>query len=142
MLEVNPKHSNTLYNYAVLLDTHLKRLPEAESLYRRTLEMEPRHAYALYNLAVLLEDKCFNISDKYPNVTDEEIETGKQEALQLYKRAVDADPKDATTMADYARYMLMRLEDATKAEPIFVAALKLDPSCEVAMFHYGLLLHK
>jgi hypothetical protein len=36
---VHPKHANTLYNYAVMLDTHLKRKKEAEGLYRRALEV-------------------------------------------------------------------------------------------------------
>lgn len=61
-LEVSSIHSNTLYNYAVMLDTHLKRKEEAEGLYRRAIDIESRHAYALYNLAVLLEEKQFILS--------------------------------------------------------------------------------
>ena len=53
----SPQHANTLYNYAVMLDTHCDRKEEAEGLYRQALSFEPNHPYALYNLAVLLEDK-------------------------------------------------------------------------------------
>jgi tetratricopeptide (TPR) repeat protein len=59
VLLFTPNHTNTLYNYAVLLDTHLKRKDEAEGYYRKTLDLEPKHAYALYNLAVLIEEKLF-----------------------------------------------------------------------------------
>ena len=55
-IAVSATHANTLYNYAVLLDSHLKRKDEAEVLYRRCLESQPRHAFALYNLAVLREE--------------------------------------------------------------------------------------
>lgn len=60
VLHYTSSHANTLYNYAVLLDTHMKRKTDAEIYYRRTLEIEPKHAYALYNLAVLLEEKTFS----------------------------------------------------------------------------------
>jgi hypothetical protein len=92
-----------------MLDTHLKRKPEAEQLYRRALECEPRHAYALYNLAVLLEELYFN-ANKVPQNEGAEIidhmkEVHKEEVLSYYKRAVDADPKDSATLADYGRYV-------------------------------------
>jgi hypothetical protein len=85
-LTVHPKHVNTLYNYAVLLDTHNPPLPgaenaviakrqssgigsasnsggasrraEAAALYMRAIVENPTHSYALYNLAVLKEDEA------------------------------------------------------------------------------------
>ena len=50
-------HVNTLYNLAVMFDTHCKRKREAEELYRTALQEEPDHIFALYNLAVLLEER-------------------------------------------------------------------------------------
>jgi tetratricopeptide (TPR) repeat protein len=145
VLDITPTHANTLYNYAVLLDTHLLRKSEAEQYYRRALEVEPRHAYALYNLAVLLEEKYAN-SDIYKEITDESqrlaIMDKRQEVCALYQRAAEADQKDATTLADYARYIFVRLDNATVAEPMFVAALKLDPGCEVALYHLALVFYK
>lgn len=108
-MEVHPKHANTLYNFAVMLDTHLKRRDEAEVLYRNALEVEPRHAYALYNLAVLLEERSFNSKSDIGNAAKGPLASiGKEESLRkeictLYKRAVDADPRDAVTLADYGR---------------------------------------
>lgn len=115
-LQVNPNHSNTLYNYAVMLDTHLKRKNEAESLYRKTIAIETRHSYALYNLAVLLEERQFilnntiklrqkeqaedpnDVSGFVATQSAEEEKKVKQEISSLYRKAVDADPRDATTM--------------------------------------------
>ena len=101
-----------------MLDTHCKRKEEAESLYRRSLEVEPRHSYALYNLAVLLEEKYSKLDHAAANAafgSDEEAkaaataaaasakETHRSEVCKLYQRAVEADPRDATTVADYGR---------------------------------------
>lgn len=137
-LEVNPVHTNTLYNYAVMLDTHLKRRPEAESFYRRALDCEARHSYALYNLAVLLEEKYFNQAQAEFIADNEQ----KLEVLDFYRRAVDADPRDATTLADYGRYLLLRMDDVTRAEPILKAALKLESENTVAMFNLAVLYHR
>ena len=122
-LEVQPTHANSLYNYAVMLDTHLKRKEEAEGLYRRALAVEPRHAYALYNLAVLLEERYSTqlitqaqtsaeiAATMGPNIAaameDQELratdQQRREEMLALYQRAVEADPRDPTTLADYGR---------------------------------------
>jgi hypothetical protein len=40
------------------------------------------------------------------------------------------------------RFILTKLDDAAKAEPILLLALKLDPSSEVALFNMGLLQYK
>eukprot|EP01038_Epipyxis_sp_PR26KG_P004166 gene4166-5930_t len=143
-LDVNPKHANTLYNYAVMLDTHVKRKDEAEDLYRRTLEIEPRHAYALYNLAVLLEEKLFStiIGDTKVAKNTPIDSNLKLEVASLYKKAVEADPRDPTTLADYGRFLLTRMEDPVKAEPILVASLKLDAGGEVALYNMALLMHR
>jgi tetratricopeptide (TPR) repeat protein len=75
-----PNHANTLYNYAVMLDSHCNRRDEAEELYHKALSIEPHHPYALYNLAVLLEDK-YKIEEK---------------AIKELSRKSDADSCDAT----------------------------------------------
>lgn len=95
-LAVYPKHVNTLYNYAVLLDTHnpplsgaesaalqrrqsvsggaavpssneTSRRAEAASLYARAIAENPTHSYALYNLAVLKEDDARTASTLIPH---------------------------------------------------------------------------
>ena len=132
---VNPTHANTLYNYAVLLDSHLKRKEEAEILYNKCLEAQPRHAFALYNLAVLREEITGNMINKSSasqhalNIlrskeeTSDSIEQQKaehesniiseeeqQELLadvsKLYERSVEADPNDFTALADCGRYII------------------------------------
>lgn len=122
-LAVTPNHSNTLYNYAVLLDTHLKRREDAEGYYRQTIALEPRHAYALYNIAVLLEEQFVKLQNALPVGTasnnpntnappsspsrqsqaEIEINRRKTEVCDFYRRAAEADPKDANSLADYGR---------------------------------------
>jgi tetratricopeptide (TPR) repeat protein len=121
-LAVTPNHSNTLYNYAVLLDTHLKRREDAEGYYRQTITLEPRHAYALYNIAVLLEEQFVKLQNATPisnptnsnanappsspsrqSQTETEINRRKTEVCDFYRRAAEADPKDGNSLADYGR---------------------------------------
>ena len=39
-LNISPVHANTLYNFAVMLDTHCSRKVEAEELYRQAIAVE------------------------------------------------------------------------------------------------------
>ena len=139
-LIVAPNHSNTLYNYGVMLDTHLNRKPEAESLYCRALEGEPRHPFALYNLAVLLEERYSTTTDatgrndgKGMTSTINEENTLLQEVKSLYQRAIDADPRDPHTKADFARFLIARMNDLTAAEELLNLSLSIDPACELAL---------
>lgn len=122
-----------------MLDTHLKRKEEAEALYRRALEVEPRHAFALYNLAVLLEERySVNLITQAatsaevaatmgPNIAaameDPEFREKdlkqRQEILQLYQKAVEADARDTTTLADYGRYTFILRGALTMVRSIF-----------------------
>jgi tetratricopeptide (TPR) repeat protein len=110
-LEVSPVHANSLYNYGVLLDSHCLRKPEAEELYCRCLEVEPRHSFALYNLAVLREEVmstslASNLNTDESKATEEvSPKYSAPEIRSLYEKAVAADPKDATTMADCGRFV-------------------------------------
>lgn len=131
-LNVAPTHSNTLYNYAVMLDTHCNRKVEAETFYRRALDVDPKHSYALYNIAVLLEEIALERNG----------EEGKLEIAMFYKRAVEADSRDAAAVADYGRYLLVRLDDCKHAEPLLQRALHMDDENEVALYNLGLLNHK
>ena len=133
-MQFTPKHTNTLYNYAVLLDTHLKRRAEAEQFYRRALELEGKHAFALYNLAVLLEE----LATQQPQQSEEQ----KREIAALYKKAVEADPRDPATLADYGRFLYTQLGEVAGAEQALQAALKLDAHCESALYHLALVAHK
>jgi len=163
-LSHSPRHANTLYNLAVMLDTHLGRKPEAEEQYRRALDVEPRHAYCLYNLAVLLEDKQLAAERAEERAARMQAAAGgagaagaaagvvaegesrRQEAraeiASLYQRAVDCDPRDATAVADFGRFLLTRMGDVDAAETQLFAALQLDAENAVAIYNMALLLHK
>ena len=122
-----------------MLDTHLNRKPEAESLYRHALEGEPRHPFALYNLAVLLEERYSTTvdatgrdSDKGMTSTNQENDL-LQEVKSLYQRAIDADPRDPHTKADFARFLIARMNDLSAAEELLNLSLNIDPACELAL---------
>lgn len=88
------QHSNTFYNYAVMLDTHCNRKPEAESLYRQAIQIESRHSYALYNLAVLLEDKeKYRNTHLNDNVTDN---NSNNNSIAESKNGKDSSPHQHT----------------------------------------------
>ena len=55
-IDLDPSHSNSIYNYAVLLDSGLQNKDKAEIMYRKCLEVNEKHSFCLYNLAVLIED--------------------------------------------------------------------------------------
>lgn len=159
-LNVSPDHANTLYNLAVMLDTRCKRKHEAEKHYRRCVEVEPKHAYALYNLAVLLEEKLSVSSSEKGGKSqldeeEENIKTAEDREIQasitkkerteisdFYKRAVEADPGDSTTLADYGRYLLTKMVDPVAAEKVLLQAIKADPQSEIALFNLAVLYHK
>jgi tetratricopeptide (TPR) repeat protein len=70
------------------------------------------------------------------------IEGQKQDLLMLYKRAHDADARDPTTLADYGRYVYVRMGNPDQAEPLLLGAIKLNPSCDVALYHLAILMHR
>jgi tetratricopeptide (TPR) repeat protein len=158
VLEVTPSHSNTLYNYAVMLDSHCGRRADAEGLYERAIHVEPRHAFALYNLAVLKEEKAMvaerealeettlggtkigkSDGSEPMKQTEKEKLARRKAVCDLYARAHDADPLDATTAADYGRFLLARMDRLEDAEPVLLHALQKDPHCVVALYNMALL---
>ena len=48
----------------------------------------------------------------------------------------------ALVLLDATRFLLVRMENASKAEGILEAALKMDEDCEIAMFNLAVLLHR
>jgi tetratricopeptide (TPR) repeat protein len=121
-----------------MLDTHCKRKAEAEDMYRRAIVVEPNHAYGLYNLAVLLEEKTSSMKNT-GNIDENTYQSQMLEVESFYRRAVQVDASDATTMADYGRFLLMKLEDIKNAEAVLKKAVAIDVNHEVALFHLGML---
>ena len=55
-MRIDPHHHNSIYNYAVLLDSGIKDKHKAEEYYLGCLEVNPKHCFCLYNLAILVEE--------------------------------------------------------------------------------------
>ena len=105
-MALDPRHANSCYNYAVMLDAGLGAHARAEELYRRALETNPRHAYALYNLAVLVEESRRGDAAAIPEVRE------------LFERAVRAAPEDALALSDYGRFLVVVDKNYQLAETI------------------------
>jgi tetratricopeptide (TPR) repeat protein len=166
---VSPSHSNSLYNYGVLLDSHCQRKQEAEILYRLALDIDPKHSFALYNLAVLREEalslytinpseySSAPITNPIPQSSIPARTSQPSASLSLfspqvslpiptpdevkgwYERAVQADPSDATTMADCGRFLSDKMNDPQKGEGYLKKALQINGSCDVAALHLGII---
>lgn len=63
----------------------------------------------------------------------------QDEIRAFYHRAHECDPRDATALADYGRYILSEFKDVTNATLLLNKALALDPQSEVAMYSLALL---
>ena len=127
-MEIDPNHANSIYNYAVLCDSGLKDQTLAESLYKQCLEVSDKHAFALYNLAILIEEMRGK------------TEAGKEEVDGLFRRATEAAPNDAVTLADYGRFKMIVCKDVGTSERLLRQALQIDPGCLVGNYNLGLLL--
>ena len=134
---LNSEHANTLYNYGVLLDSHLLKKADAEAMYRRAITVSPKHPFALYNIAVLLEE---DLSKLRPEAGTK-YEDLKTEVCNFYMRATDASPGDPTTVADFGRFLLTYTDEQKKGENCLHSAIKLDSKCIVALFQLGLLYY-
>jgi Tfp pilus assembly protein PilF len=145
-LQHHSTHANTLYNYAVMLDSHCNRSDDAEGLYERAIQQEPKHAFALYNLAVLREEKLMMLEATEvmeDTKVHSSIKTQRRRAvMELYRRAHDSDPNDATTAADYGRFLLSRMDDAEQSEKVLLKSLELDKNQLVGLYNLGVLKHK
>ena len=126
-MEIEPNHTNTLYNYAVMLDSHLSRKDEAEDLYRRVLKIDHRHPYTLYNLAVLLEDKLKGYKAQFllrkndlkrslANRDDDDDDDFNESLKKLTDEDIELDYLNKTLMETRA-VVLDLYERATDADP-------------------------
>jgi tetratricopeptide (TPR) repeat protein len=153
-LVVDPQHANSLYNYGVMLDTHLKQKDEAEELYRRAIAAAPRHAFACYNLAVLLEERLERLDrsqaeqvqrygkrgdDSDPGSHGFTRQERVREVVGMYHRACELSPGDATSLSDYGRFLASQTPLIEQATQALNAALEADPNCETALYHLGAL---
>lgn len=126
-MRIDPHHHNSIYNYAVLLDSGIKDKHKAEEYYLRCLEVNPKHCFCLYNLAILVEELRGG------------EEEGKVEAEKLFLKAVEASHDDPMTVADYGRFLLVCIGDAERAKKELTKAVEIDGGCVVGNYNLGVI---
>lgn len=114
-LKYEPTNKFALYNLA-LIDEAQGNYGLAEEKYRAALKTDPAYEPALYNLAILRTSR------------------DPQEAMALYQRAVEANPKDASAMLNLG--LLQRaagqkaLGDANVAKAVALNPKLKDPAAK------------
>jgi Tfp pilus assembly protein PilF len=125
-LEADPKHVNTLCDYALLLTTVRGKHDDAEAMYKRALaaEADPKHVHTLYCYARLLTD----------------VQGEHDDAEAMYKRALEADPKHFNTLCNYANLLTNVRGKHDDAEAMYKRALEADPKHVNTLRNYAILL--
>ncbi|EKX53246.1 hypothetical protein GUITHDRAFT_64500, partial [Guillardia theta CCMP2712] len=140
----NPRDSRSLFGLATVLH-RMGKLQSAESFYRKSLEIQPDNVECLTNLSILLDDEgrleeaccCMEraftknsrdlgVLSNYGHLLCKQNDFTKAE--QVLKRALRLCPTHVLSLHNYACLLWRKDRDIRKAEELFAAALRLDPS--------------
>jgi Tfp pilus assembly protein PilF len=125
-IEANPKHADSLCNYASFLGSVRRNQAGAGEYLKRAIDADPQHARSLSiyggHLAAVQKDP-----DK---------------AEEYYKRAIEADPTNCTALSRYARFLWNDRRNSDKAEEYYKRAVESDPNDVFCLGVYSeFLLH-
>jgi tetratricopeptide (TPR) repeat protein len=149
-LAVEPRHAFALYNLAVLREEKVM-IAEREEAEARDA---PAPAAAESNNekgetagdgsggGTLVSSKAVAKQKSMLQKTEAEKMARRSAVCELYARAFDADPQDATTAADYGRFLYARMDKREEAEIVLFKALALDDRHIVALYNLALAMHK
>ena len=110
-LEIDPKHTNHLGNFANFQWQIRQDYNKAEQLYQQAIDADLKHANHLGNFATFLTD----------------IRQDYDKAEQLYLQAIDAAPKDADHLSNFANFQWKVHQNHDKAEQLYQQAVDADP---------------
>ena len=154
ILKINPNHSQTLNNIAVIF-TNLKDYQKAISSYEKAIEINPNFADAHYNLGVIfmkLRDyqkaiSCYekviesnpNYAKAYYNQGNTYSELGDyQKALGCYDKAIKINPNYSVTYNNLGN-IFQKLGDLQKAKDCYEKAIKINPNYVDAYYNLGVI---
>lgn len=101
-IDADPKNLSTLFQYGVFLQVHRNDAAAARARLREALSLEPE------NLAILL--RTAEISTQVGELDDAE---------DLYRRAVQANPEDPDVLELYAQFLYFNRSDMARAESLY-----------------------
>lgn len=104
----------------------LRSVQKAERLFERAIECNGEHSESLGALAALLHARA------HPAETDR--------VLQLYERAVAADPFSVNTRSNFGLFLADQAKDVVASERQYCRALELSPAHPNSCYNYGVLL--
>ena len=154
VLKINPNHSQTLNNIAVIF-TNLKDYQKAISSYEKAIEINPNFADAHYNLGVIfmkLKDyqkakDCYekaiennpNYAKAYFNQGNTYSELGDyQKALVCYDKAIKINPNYSVTHNNLGN-IFQKLGDLQKAKDCYEKAIEINPNYVDAYYNLGVI---
>lgn len=143
-IAVEPRHAFALYNLAVLKEEKVMIAEKEESSNASNTSgggAQPGPE-GEQGATVLVSSKKFAEQKATGSKADKEKSARRAAVCDLYARAHDADPHDATTAADYGRYLLSRMDKREDAEVILMKAMALDDSHTVTLYNLALVMHK
>ena len=109
ILKIDPNHSETLNNIAVIFSS-LKEYQKAKECYEKAIEINPNYANALNNLGIIFKELGEN-----------------QKAKECYEKAIKIDPNYANALNNLG-VIFKELEENQKAKECFEKAIKIDPN--------------
>ena len=145
-LKHNPENVNTLNNYALFCHKTLKKMDDAEALFKRGLIVTD---LVLYDLEESEEDGMVEefrrknrlkvaasatLMSNYANFL-KSVRGYASSAETLHKKAITLSPTLAPALGNYAKFLMDSKHDFVEAEEMFKRALKagesLSKSCDL-----------
>lgn len=150
-IAVEPRHAFALYNLAVLKEEKVMIAEKEENSSGSGNsagggvgggEAGPDGGEAGLNGAGLVSSKRVAEEKAAGRKSEKEKLARRAAVCDLYARAHDSDPHDATTAADYGRFLLARMDKRDEAETVLMKAMALDSKHAVALYNLALVMHK
>jgi len=120
-LEIAPKDTAFLGNYATFFWQMRHDYERAEEFYHRAIEADPRHANILGAYATFV----WHVRHDY------------ERAEEFYRRAIDADPNQVNALSNYAVFLHHIRHDYERAEEFYRRAVEADPNHVINLGNYA-----
>ena len=120
ILKINPNHSQTLNNIAVIF-TNLKEYQKAKECYQKAIKINPSYADAHNNLGIIFKEE-----EEY------------QKAKECYEKAIEINPNYVSAYYNLGN-IFKELKENQKAKECYEKAIELNPNYSGAHNNLGVL---